>query len=121
MRVQPLWPQQARLAIIRQVGRQNLLVNALPDCRIFHREKHFDALIEIPRHPVCAAEIDLRVPAIFKLEDAAMFQKTPDNTTHPNAAANSAQTGHQRTLSADNQVNLYPSLRGAIESANYGW
>src|SRR5271157_6437236 len=103
MRVQPLRPQQARLTIIRQVSRQNLLANALPELRVFHWEKHFDALVKIPRHPVRAAQIDFRLTAIFKVKDAAMLQETPDNAAHANVAADAAQAGHQGALSANNQ------------------
>src|SRR5271157_6348540 len=48
-----------------------------------------------------------------------MLQETPHDAAHADAAADAAQAGHQRALSANNQVNLNTRLRGAIQSANY--
>src|SRR5580704_3170351 len=52
-------PQNASFQIIRQAERQNLIGYSLPQEFILQRKENFHAIVEIPRHPIRAAQVDL--------------------------------------------------------------
>src|SRR5271163_1731089 len=85
---------------------------------ILERENHLHAFVKIARHPVGAAEKHFRLAAIFKIVDAAVFEKAADDTAHADPRADAAETGNQGTLAADDKVDFHASLRGAIEGLN---
>ncbi len=82
-------------ASIREIGRENFIADALAERGIFEGENHFDAFVEIAGHPIGAAEKHLRLAAIFKIVDAAVFEKAADDAAHADAAADAAQSGNQ--------------------------
>src|SRR5215467_1284771 len=83
--------KQPRLARVTQVGGKNFRSNPLPKFRVFQRKQNLNSLVEIARHPVRAAQINVWRTAVFEVEDAAVLQKTPNDAAHSNAAANSSQ------------------------------
>src|ERR1700690_441080 len=90
--------QHPSLAIVRQIRRQYLLADSFPKVFVLEGKQYFDTLVQIARHPIRATQVHLRFPAIFKIEDAAVLQKTSHDAAHPDAAADAAQTRHQSTL-----------------------
>src|SRR5450432_3501385 len=79
--------KNAGLARVGEICRKDFRADALAKVRILHGKEDLHAFVEIAWHPVCAAKIDFRLAAIFKVKDAAVFQKTADDATHPDATA----------------------------------
>src|SRR3546814_5000053 len=73
------------LFVIDQVGDHHLVQHLIMHGRVFNGEHIFDTPIEIARHPVGRADIDLRLPvgqflAIAKGPYPAVLQKTADRS-----------------------------------------
>src|SRR3984957_1679100 len=111
-RVCPVRAEKSSLACIGQISGQNLRANALAKLRIFDRKDHLDPFVEIPLHPVGAAKIEFRLAAVFEKIDAAVLQKSADDTAHANAAAKPAYARDQRALSPHDQIDLDAGLGG---------
>src|SRR5215472_10158844 len=119
MRVLAIGAEQAGFAVVCEIGRQNLLRDALAQGWILQREEHLDTLIQIARHPVRAAQINLRLAAVLEIKDAAVLQEAAYDAAHANPAADAAQAWHQGALPANNQVNFHARLRGPVQGANH--
>src|SRR5262249_56393386 len=81
--------------------------------------KNFYPLIKIPRHPVGAGNISLFVSAIFKIEDAAMFEESTDDAAHHDIIADPGNSRAQRAHSTNIQIDLYACLRSAIQRLDH--
>src|SRR5579863_4272235 len=79
--------QNASFACVGEVRRQNLVADTLAEMRLLERKHRFNAFVEIARHPIGAAEIQLGLAAVLEVIDAAVFQESPDDTPHSNSAA----------------------------------
>src|SRR4051794_14975706 len=53
--------------------------------------------------------------AIFKIEDAAVFEEAADDAANANAAADAANTGDQNALAAHDEIDLDTGLRRAVK------
>ena len=85
--------EHAPLAIVRKIGRQYSLANALSQLRIFQGKERFNTLVQVTQHPVRVSQIDFAVPTIFKIKDAAVFQEAANNASYPDAAAEAPAQG----------------------------
>jgi hypothetical protein len=88
-------------------------------CGSFRGKKHFHALVQVPRHPVRAPQVDFRLPAIFKIKDAAVFQETANDAAYPDAAAEPAKARHEGALAANDEIDFNASLRSAVQGSNH--
>src|SRR5262245_42053752 len=62
-RVAPVGAQLAGVRGVRELGCQQAIADLLPQLTVDHREDDLHAVIEIARHQIGTAEIDLRLPA----------------------------------------------------------
>src|SRR5665811_67722 len=109
----------ARLDVIHQVLRQDLVADAPHQLLIFHREEQLHAAVEIARHQVGAAQIDFLLAAVAEIEDAAVLQKPPHDAGHPNGLAHPRNSGPQAADPADQQIDPNARLRGTIQTADH--
>src|SRR5213078_4277340 len=72
-------------------------------------------LIQITWHPVSAGKINLLISAIREIKNAAVLQKSSDDTADPNVIADTTNPRSQRACSTDNEVYLHSRLRCAIQ------
>src|SRR5260370_42650016 len=95
-----------------------MVANGYAQDGVFNREERFDTVIQIALHHVGASQVDLRVPVIAKVEDAAVLQETPYHTSHTNIVTDARKTRAQAAYATYKQVNTYPRLLGTIEQTN---
>src|SRR5580698_5292691 len=107
--------QDASLFRVREVRLNHFGINLIAEFGVAHVEHHFDALVNISKHPVCAAKIQLGLAAITESENAAVLEKATDDAAHTNAATEAAHAGTQRARSANDQFNIHAVLRGFAE------
>src|ERR1700731_4064739 len=81
-RIRPVGSQDARFSSVRQVGRQNLRAHPLAKLRIFQRKEYLDTFVQVPLHPIRASQINLRLPAVLEIKDAAVLQEAAHNAAH---------------------------------------
>src|SRR5262249_48928385 len=105
---------------IREIRRQDFGANAFSELLVLYRVKHFDTGVKITWHPIGAAEIKVGRAAVFEIEDAAMFEKATNDAANTDTTADAAQPRNERTLAADNQIDLHARLRCAVKRLNHG-
>src|ERR1700677_3947562 len=74
-RVDAIGFKHPRLHAIGQVGRQNFVGDPLAQACVAHREDYLDAAEEIARHPIGAAEINLRASVVAEIKDPAVLEE----------------------------------------------
>src|SRR6202040_1924219 len=92
-----------------------LVHHAIAQQRVLKREQDFHALVQIARHPVGAAEIDLRLAAVLEVKDSAVLKKSAHDTAHADAVADATNPRPQRAYAAHEQIDVHSCLRSAVE------
>ena len=95
---------------IRQVGLEYFVANGYTQAGASDGEECFDTVIQIALHHVGTSQVDLHLPVIAKVEDAAVLQETPDHTPNTNIVTDARKTRAQAAYATYNQVNTYPRL-----------
>src|ERR1700722_4951280 len=113
-RIRAMRSKNARLACVRQIRGKNLVADALAMLRVFQRKQHFHAFVKVSRHPVRASQVDIRLSSVFEIENSAVLEKPPDDTSHVNPAADTAEFRHQGALAAHDEINLHARARSTV-------
>src|SRR5437667_3785679 len=117
----PIAPVRLKLACFHPIIQKTWkhLVNDLVAQRwVFDRERQFDSPVEISRHPICAGEEDLGLPAIFEMKNPAVLKKPANDTDDANVFAEIGNFGTQTTDTADDEIDGHVCARGFIEFLN---
>src|SRR5688572_3218726 len=72
----------ARLRVVVQIRFEQHVSQVMFRFWIGDWRHHFDAMLQVARHPVSTADIQLIVTAIREPENAAVLEKASDNTAH---------------------------------------
>ena len=92
--------------------RKHLLLNP----RVKDRKDDFDPVIEVAPHHVGAAQVDALIRRrVLEVENAAVFQKAPDNADHADILAQAGDTGAQAADPAHQQIDLHARLRRLVQ------
>ena len=108
-----------RLYIVAQVGGQKIVFQVLFQLRVGDRRYYLDPAVQIARHPIRAAHIDLVVTAVSKIIDPAMFEQTADDAADLDIFGKSGHAGAQHAYAADDQVDLDAGARSLVKRVNY--
>src|SRR5678816_354937 len=103
-----------RLAVVLEIRREQG-ADSLVQPRVLHRRDGLHSSIEVARHPVGRADIELFVAAVGEVPQPRMLEETADDADDANAIAD---IGNARTEAADaahDQIDCDARLRGAIE------
>src|SRR4051812_25082441 len=84
------------------------------------RENHLHATAQVAVHPVGGSDVDLRVAAVTKVEDATVLQEAVDDGDDPHVFAQPLDAGPQSADPAADEVDLYARLTGPIDCLNDG-
>jgi len=79
------------------------------------RKRQLDSTIKIARHPIRAGKKNPRLPAILKIKDPAVLEKTPNNADDADVFAEIWNFRTQATDSAHDQINGHICARRLIE------
>src|SRR2546429_2827673 len=83
--------------------------------RVLDRKERLHAPVEIARHQVRTAHVQLFCPRIGKIKDAAVLEEAPDQRGHADALADSRYAGSQAADAAYDKIDPYAGTGGAIE------
>ncbi len=108
----------ASLQSVAEVRRDHFGEKLVAEHGVPEAENYLDALVDVALHPIGAAEENFGLASVGEDEDAAVLEKTPDDTAHANSAAQPANTGAQRARAADDQLDMHAGLRRTIERLN---
>src|SRR5262249_43055898 len=82
-------------------------------------EHYFDALIEVARHPVGAAQINKGLAAVLEVEDSAVLQEPAHDAAHSNLLTDASEVRAQGAGAAHDKVDLDSRPRRAIQCRNH--
>lgn len=72
----PIRQQAPRLCVVGKIDGQDIIPNIPYLLGVFDWKHHLHPSVDIPRHQIRTAEINLFVAAILKIIDSAVLQKT---------------------------------------------
>src|SRR5213076_865339 len=98
---------------------QQLAFDAFAQDAVLDGEDHFDAAQKVSRHPVGAAQEDLRLAGVLEIADAAVFEEAVHDAAHRDVFTDTGNAGTQAANAAHDEVDLYSRLRGLIQRFNY--
>ncbi len=107
--------QFMRVDGIGQVGLEYSIANDFTQNRVFDGKERLNAVIEVALHHIRASKVNLLVAIVAKVENAAVFQKSPHLSSDMNVLAHAGNPRTQTTHAAHNQVNAHARLRCTIE------
>src|SRR5262245_25240982 len=79
----PIWLELARLHRIAELDAQDAVAHLRPQRWIVEREDDLDTPIQVTRHQVGTAQVDLLIAAVAEVVGAAVLQEAPDDADHP--------------------------------------
>src|SRR5262249_42426850 len=112
--------QIPRLAVVRQQNVENTRDVVLRS-RIFDRDDDLDAVVEVPRHQIGAAEERRGVIRGLENEQSAVLEEAADDAAHPDGLAQIGNSGPQRADTAREDLDLRALLRGGVQLIDDVW
>src|SRR5262245_14912267 len=91
----------ARLDGVAKLDGEEAVAHLGVQRRICQREHDLDTMIQVARHQVRAAEIDLLLTAVAEVVDTAVLQKPPDDADHTDALADARNARPQTADTPD--------------------
>jgi len=85
---------------------------------IENRENDLDAAVEIARHEIGAAKIDVGIAPVVKNIDAAMFEEAIDDASDGDVLAEARNAWAEATNSTNQELDGDPFLGGMVEGLN---
>src|SRR5437763_11810336 len=107
--------QLARFDAIVQKPGKNFVDDEVAQLRSLDWKRDFNPTQKIPRHPIGAGKVHFRLAAIFKTINAAVLEKTANDTHDTDVVAQSGDFGTQTADSADNQVDSDLGIRRFVK------
>src|SRR5215471_7594333 len=113
--------QDTGLGGIRKVAQQDLFINPPAQLEIVNGEHHFDTFIEVARHPVGTAQVNLWFAGVLEVVNATVLQEPADDAAYPYAMAQPTNTGPQCASAAHDQIDLHTGLGSPVERLDDSW
>ena len=98
-----------RLDIVGQAGFQDFVPHPVPQLAVLHWEDGFNAAEKIARHPVRAAQENLRLAAVLKIINPAVLQKAVHHAAHRDVVADPGPLRPQTADAAHQKINSTPA------------
>src|SRR5437773_12203503 len=98
--------QLARFYLIIEETRQNIVHHFFARSGRIDGESNFDPPIKITGHPILAGEINVRLAGVFKIVNAAVLEKTSDDTDDATVFTHARQSRSQTADLADDELDF---------------
>ena len=118
--VHPVGPESAGLDVVRQGGVENFVDDPVAQDAVLDRKQDLDPAVQIARHPVGAAHVDLRLTGVLKIADPAVLQKPVHDAAHGDVLAQAGHPGLEAADAADDEVDFHPRLGRLVQRLNHG-
>ena len=116
--IEPVWIEKTGFDVIGKVSRHNNFEELSPKFEIEDGENDFDSAVKIAWHEIGAAQIDVRVSAVGKNIDAAVFEKTVHDTLDDDVLTEAWNPWAQAANPANQKLDWDPFLGGLVEGLN---
>src|SRR5450432_2878298 len=71
--------------------------------------------MKIARHPIRARQIEIGFAGVAEIIDAAVLEKTPNDTDHPDVFAQPLDFRAETANAADDEIDLHSGARSFVE------
>ncbi len=109
---------QPGLHVVGKVCHEDLIYNTSLQLCVFYRIEDFSAFLKISRHPIGAARVDFRIPAVMKVVDPGMFQEPVKDTDDANVLADFRYARPQAADASYNQVDADAGAGSFVQFAD---
>ena len=100
--------------IVLQITLEDVLPQIAGMLRVGYGEHHLDPVIQVARHQVGAAQVDLVMTIVEKIVDAAVLKEAAHDADHADIPAEPLHPGDQAADAADEQVHFHAGLGGLV-------
>ena len=108
----------ARFHCVGKVGGEDLVAEMADQFGFADGEDYLDSAVQVSRHQVGAAEIDLFLARIAEIVDSAVLEEAAHDAGYLDVFAYAFDSGAQAADPTHQQINLHASLRCFIEQAD---
>ena len=116
--IEPVWIEKTGFDVIGEVSWHDNFEKLSPKFEIEDGKNDFDSAVKIAWHEIGAAQIDVRVSTVGKNIDAAVFEKTVDDTSDGDVLTEARNPWAQAANPADQKLDWHPFLGGLVEGLN---
>ena len=116
--IEPVWIEKTGFDVIGEVSWDDNFEELSPKFKIEDGKNDFDSAVKIAWHEIGTAQIDMRVSTVGKNIDAAVFEKTVDDTLDGDVLTEAWNPRAQAANSADQKLDWDPFLGGLVEGLN---
>src|SRR6266404_3306363 len=109
----------ARFDVIVEKAWEDFVDDLVAQDRVFDWKSDLNAANKIARHPIGAGEIQVRLPGVFEIVDAAVLEKPSHDADDANVFAQVGNLRPEATDAAHDQVDLHSGGRGFVEFFDY--
>ena len=110
--------KEAGFDVIREVSWDNDIEELAAKFDIENGENDFDSAVEITRHEIGAAEVNMGISGVVKNVDAAVFEEAIDDTSNGDVITEARDAWAQATNSTNQELDGDPFLGGVVEGLN---
>ncbi len=82
-------------------------------------EQELDAAVQIARHQVGAAGIDLFFASVAEIIDAAVLEEATDNASHRDVFTDTRQASTKAAEAAHDEIDLHARARGFVQELDH--
>ena len=83
--------------------------------RVLDRRHGLDPPVEVARHPVGGADVDLLLAAVEEVEGPRVLEEPADDADHPDGLADAGEPRPEAADPAHDQVDRHAGLRGLVQ------
>ena len=102
--IKPIWIEKTGFDVIGEISWYDNFEKLSPKFEIEDGKNDFDSAVKIAWHKIGAAQIDVRVSAIGKNIDSAVFEKTVDDTLDGDVFTEARNPWAQAANPADQKI-----------------
>ena len=116
--IEPVWIEKTGFDVIGEVSWHDNFEKLSPKFEIEDGKNDFDSAVKIAWHKIGAAQIDVRVSTVGKNINAAVFEKTINDTLNGDVLTEAWNPWAQAANPADQKLDWDPFLGGLVEGLN---
>ena len=110
--------KEAGFDVIREVSWDNDLEELAAKFDIENGENDFDSAVEITRHEIGAAEVNMGISGVVKNVDAAVFEEAIDDTSNGDVITEARNAGAEATDATNEELDGDALLGRLVEGVN---
>src|ERR1019366_3279487 len=110
----------AALEIVREAFLQHGVAQTRDNRAVDDRKQELHAAVQIARHQIRAADVNLFLSAVLKVVDTAVFQEAADHASDGDVVADARDAWSQAAEATHQQIYSHAGTRSFVEQTHHG-